>query len=115
MRSDRGRDRSRQGDLMIIVTTLDGDRLGLNPDLIRHVEAGSATGSATSSATGADTVVVLVDGTRYVVSQTLDDVADQLLAYRVAVVAGSKSGDRPAEAAPPDQRRETGPELHLVP
>jgi flagellar protein FlbD len=81
---------------MIIVTTLDGQRLGVNPDLIRHVGAGTPT------------EVVLIDGTRYVVTDTLEQVADQLLAYRVAVVCGG-------QAATPEASPRTGPDLHLVP
>jgi flagellar protein FlbD len=81
---------------MIIMTTIDGHRLGVNPDLIRHVEAVTPT------------EVVLVDGTRYVVAETLEEVADQLLAYRVAVVCGSQT-------TPPATAPRTGPDLHLVP
>jgi flagellar protein FlbD len=83
---------------MIIVTTLDGHRLGVNPDLIRHVEAGSPT------------ELVLVDGTRYAVAQTLEEVAQQLFAYRVAVVGG---GSTPP-GTEPDDPPQVAPELHLV-
>jgi flagellar protein FlbD len=95
-----GTNRTTQGGLMIIVTTVDGQRLGVNPDLIRHVEAGTPT------------EVVLIDGTRYVVTNSLEEVADQLLAYRVAVVCGGQAG---TPETSPEMTPKIGPDLHLVP
>ena len=47
---------------MIRVTRLNGERFALNPDLIERVEAHP------------DTVVFLIDGTKYVVRETVDEV-----------------------------------------
>jgi flagellar protein FlbD len=63
---------------MIILTTLSGERIGLNPDLIQRAE------------TGIHTTVLLLDGTRYDVAESLDAVAEQLLAYRIAIVSGTQ-------------------------
>jgi flagellar protein FlbD len=66
---------------MLILTRLSGGRFGLNPDLIQRVEASH------------DTVVVLVDGTKYLVAETLDEVADKMLQLRIAVVSGTHDED----------------------
>jgi flagellar protein FlbD len=63
---------------VIILTKLSGERFALNPDLVQRVEASH------------DTVVTLVDGAKYLVSESLDEVAERMLAYRVAVVAGAQ-------------------------
>lgn len=63
---------------MIILTKLSGERFALNPDLVQRVEASH------------DTVVTLVDGAKYLVAESLDVVADRMLAYRVAVVSGAQ-------------------------
>ena len=63
---------------MIILTKLSGERFALNPDLVQRVEASH------------DTVVTLVDGTKYLVAESLDVVAERMLAYRVAVVSGAQ-------------------------
>jgi flagellar protein FlbD len=62
---------------MVILTKLTGERFALNPDLIQRVEASH------------DTVVILVDGARYLVAETLDVVVDRMLTYRTAIVSGA--------------------------
>jgi flagellar protein FlbD len=63
---------------VIILTKLSGERFALNPDLVQRVEASH------------DTVVTLVDGAKYLVAESLDVVAERMLAYRVAVVSGAQ-------------------------
>jgi flagellar protein FlbD len=67
---------------VIILTKLSGERFALNPDLVQRVEASH------------DTVVTLVDGAKYLVAESLDVVADRMLAYRVAVVSGAQESVR---------------------
>ena len=55
---------------MIRVTRLNGEQFALNPDLIERVEAHP------------DTVVFLVDGTKYVVKETVDEVLQEIREYR---------------------------------
>lgn len=95
---------------MIILTKLSGERFALNPDLVQRVEASH------------DTVVTLVDGAKYLVAESLDVVAERMLAYRVAVVSGAQEttqlhlvtdtwtdGDEPEHpAAPPVPLRRGG-------
>jgi flagellar protein FlbD len=61
---------------MLIVTQLTGHRFGLNPDLIQRVDAEH------------DTVITLVDGTKYLVAESLDQVAEMMLEHRIAIVGG---------------------------
>jgi flagellar protein FlbD len=67
---------------VIILTKLSGERFALNPDLVQRVEASH------------DTVVTLVDGAKYLVAESLDVVADRMLAYRIAVVSGAQENVR---------------------
>ena len=67
---------------MIRVTRLNGERFALNPDLIERVEAHP------------DTVVFLVDGTKYVVKETVDEVLLEIREYRAGILATSYEMDR---------------------
>jgi flagellar protein FlbD len=78
---------------MIIVTRLHGARVAVNCDLIERVEATP------------DTVLTLVDGSRYVVRESVAEVVDKVRAFRASVVM---LAGRLAEQA-------TGQHLHLVP
>jgi flagellar protein FlbD len=67
---------------VIRVTRLNGEGFALNPDLIERVEAHP------------DTVVFLVDGTRYVVRQSVDEVLQEIREYRASILATSYEMDR---------------------
>ena len=67
---------------MIRVTRLNGEQFALNPDLIERVEAHP------------DTVVFLVDGTRYVVTESVDEVLLEIREYRAGILATSYEMDR---------------------
>ena len=67
---------------MIRVTRLNGERFALNPDLIERVEGHP------------DTVAFLVDGTKYVVKETVDEVLQEIREYRAAILATSYEMDR---------------------
>ncbi|OMH30568.1 flagellar FlbD family protein [Tersicoccus sp. Bi-70] len=64
---------------MIVVTRLNGTRFAVNPDLIERVHASP------------DTYLVMVDGTTYVVSESMDTVIDLIARYRARVVATARS------------------------
>jgi flagellar protein FlbD len=59
---------------MIVVTRLHGPSVAVNCDLIERVEATP------------DTVLTLVDGSRYVVRETVSEVVDKVRAFRASVV-----------------------------
>ena len=67
---------------MIRVTRLNGERFALNPDLIERVEAHP------------DTVAFLVDGTKYVVKESVDEVLLEIREYRAGILATSYEMDR---------------------
>jgi flagellar protein FlbD len=74
---------------VIRVTRLNGERFALNPDLIERVEAHP------------DTVVFLVDGTKYVVRESVDEVLLEIREYRAGILATSYEMDRGEYRAAP--------------
>ncbi len=73
---------------MIRVTRLNGERFALNPDLVERVEGHP------------DTVVFLVDGTKYVVRESVDDVLQDIREYRASILATSYEMDSGEYRAP---------------
>jgi flagellar protein FlbD len=67
---------------VIRVTRLNGERFALNPDLIERVEGHP------------DTVAFLVDGTKYVVKESVDEVLSEIREYRAGILATSYEMDR---------------------
>jgi flagellar protein FlbD len=79
---------------MIIVTRLHGATLAVNCDLIERVESTP------------ETVLTLVDGSRYVVRESVAEIVDRVRAFRASVVL---------LAGRLDERETTGQHLYLVP
>jgi flagellar protein FlbD len=67
---------------VIRVTRLNGEHFALNPDLIERVEGHP------------DTVVFLVDGTKYIVREGVDEVFDEIREYRASILATAYAMDR---------------------
>ncbi|MDT4989358.1 MAG: flagellar protein FlbD [Micromonosporaceae bacterium] len=63
---------------MILLTRLNGPSFALNPDLIERADATP------------DTVVTLVDGTKYVVGESLTELVGLIRQYRSSVVADAQ-------------------------
>ena len=88
---------------MITLTRLSGSVFVLNSDLIERIDSTP------------DTVITLIDGKKYVVGESLDQIVDGIRDYRSQVVAfGSQRADtppapRPARVAAPE------PEDHAAP
>jgi len=59
---------------MIVVTRLNGASMALNCDLIERAESTP------------DTVLTLVDGTKYVVQESIEDLIDRVRAFRASVL-----------------------------
>ena len=70
---------------MITVTRLNGGAFALNPDLIERVEATP------------DTVIVLVDSTRYVVRERVEEITYRVRESKAAVIALSHALDHPVQ------------------
>ncbi|HEY9555495.1 MAG TPA: flagellar FlbD family protein [Acidimicrobiales bacterium] len=62
---------------MIALSRLNGSRFALNSDLIERIDASP------------DTVITLVDGTKYLVAESIDDVIDGVRAFRASIIASS--------------------------
>lgn len=62
---------------MIALTRLNGTRFAVNSDLIERIDASP------------DTVITLVDGTKYLVAEPLEEVIEAIRAFRASVVASS--------------------------
>ncbi len=62
---------------MIILTRLNGERFALNPDLLERVDSTP------------DTVLTLLGGTKYVVSESLEGVIERVRLFRAGVIAAS--------------------------
>ena len=67
---------------MIRLTRLNGEHFVLNAELIQRVEGHP------------DTVITLLDDTKYVVTQTVDDVVREIRDYRASIQAVAYRMDR---------------------
>ena len=72
---------------MIIVTRLNGHAIALNSDLIERAEATP------------DTVLTLVDGTKYVIAESIQELIARVREFRAEVVALSYQLDMAPAAA----------------
>jgi flagellar protein FlbD len=81
---------------VIRVTRLNGERFALNPDLIERVEGHP------------DTVAFLVDGTKYVITETVDEVLKEIREYRAGILATSYEMDRGEYRSPSVEPAESG-------
>lgn len=71
-----GRERlTRDGETVIILMRLNGPRFAVNPDLIERVESTP------------DTIVTLVDGTKYLVMEDIEAIVGLVIEHRAAIVA----------------------------
>jgi len=62
---------------MILLSRLNGSTLGVNADLIERVEAIP------------DTVLTLIDGTKYVIAEPADEVVARIIEFRARVLAAA--------------------------
>jgi flagellar protein FlbD len=60
---------------MIVVTRLNDSQFAINPDLIERIHSNP------------DTTLVMVDGAKYIVTESLDEVIERIAAYRARVIA----------------------------
>lgn len=78
---------------MLQLTRLSGPVFALNPDLIERAEATP------------DTVITLVNGSKYVIRESLDELTDLIFDYRADIIAAAQTTPdarpRPARPRPP--------------
>lgn len=62
---------------MIVVTRLNGPQFAVNPDLLQRVESTP------------DTILTLIDGTKYIVAESMEEIRRLVVQYRASVVAAT--------------------------
>ncbi len=80
---------------MIVLTRLNDSQFAVNPDLIERI------------LTNPDTTLVMVDGAKYIVTESMQEVIEMITAYRAQII-------RIARGIPPVDHGGTPP-LGLVP
>jgi flagellar protein FlbD len=60
---------------MIVVTRLNATQFAINPDLIERIHSNP------------DTTLVMVDGAKYIVTETMGEVIERITNYRATVIA----------------------------
>src|SRR5438552_4265230 len=84
--SSRPPEKIKDGLVVILVTRLNGAAFALNPDLIERADSTP------------DTVVTLVDGTKYVIAESVPDFIELVRQYRGSVIAEAhRQVDAPVE------------------
>jgi flagellar protein FlbD len=74
---------------VILVTRLNGAVFALNPDLVERADCTP------------DTVVTLVDGTKYVIAESVPEFIDSIRHYRASLIAqASRMENEPVADAP---------------
>ncbi len=81
---------------MIVVTRLNGSGFAVNPDLVERIQETP------------DTTLIMVDGAKYIVRESMADVIDLIASYRARIVGMAYGTDQ----AP---RTNTGPQPTLAP
>ncbi|MBT1544690.1 flagellar FlbD family protein [Curtobacterium flaccumfaciens pv. flaccumfaciens] len=83
---------------MIVVTRLNGSGFAVNPDLVERIQETP------------DTTLIMVDGAKYIVRESMADVIDLIAAYRARIVGMAYGTD-----AAPRAGTNTGPQPTLAP
>ncbi|WP_120337146.1 flagellar FlbD family protein [Cryobacterium soli] len=81
---------------MIVVTRLNDSQFAINPDLIERIHVNP------------DTTLVMVDGAKFIVTESLAEVIEKIAAYRAHVInlaySSGNGSDDDHSAADPDTR-----------
>ena len=80
---------------MIVVTRLNTSRFAINPDLIERIQENP------------DTVVVMVNGATYVVTESMEEVIGLVMHYRASVVSKARlqETESPSSGTPSHRSR----------
>ena len=74
---------------MIILTRLNGEKFAINSDLVERIDATP------------DTVITLVDSTKYLVSESLEQVVAQVREFRASILVRAQGLPEPPRAEHP--------------
>lgn len=75
---------------MVIVTRLNGERFALNPDLVQRIDSVP------------DTILTLVDGTKYIVRESMAEVIELINEQRAGIIARAQNMVPDVEYVQPD-------------
>lgn len=81
-------------DVLILVTRINGAVFALNPDLVERADCTP------------DTVITLVDGTKYVIAESVPEFIDSVRHYRASLIAQAsrmESGDPDSDSSADEQ------------
>ena len=89
---------------MIVVTRLNGGQFGVNPDLIQRIDSAP------------DTILTLIDGTKFIVAEPMADVIARVHEYRATVLARARVlADEVEDSAGTPDGADDGPIAPAVP
>ncbi len=89
---------------MIIVTKLNNSRFAVNPDLVERIHSNP------------DTTLTLVDGSTYIVTESMEQVIELMARYRARVIALARMVESDdLRDFDPDEHRYSAGELVLFP
>jgi flagellar protein FlbD len=89
---------------VILVTRINGAVFALNPDLVERVDCTP------------DTVVTLVDGTKYVISESVPEFIDSVRHYRASLIAqASRMEAEPTAIAPSSEDDDQDHDAKVLP
>jgi flagellar protein FlbD len=83
---------------MIVVTRLNGSAFAVNPDLVERIQETP------------DTTLIMVDGAKYIVRESLAEVIERIAAYRARIVSMAYGTD----PVPTRDLTSTGPQPTLA-
>ena len=63
---------------MIVVTRLNGGQFGVNPDLVQRIDSAP------------DTILTLIDGTKFIVEESMQEVIDRINEHRSLLLARAR-------------------------
>ncbi len=87
---------------MILVTRLNGSPFAVNPDLLERVEPTP------------DTVLTLIDGTKYIVTESVTEIITLVREFRASVVVAARAVPREGlDEAPEEAPAAVAPRAHL--
>ncbi len=81
---------------MIVVTRLNESQFAVNPDLIERIHENP------------DTTLVMVDGAKYIVTESLGEVIDRIAAYRARIISLARFEPTDGNAEDPSGQRLLG-------
>lgn len=77
------------------MTRLNGGQFGVNPDLIQRVDSAP------------DTILTLIDGTKFIVEESMTEVIERINEYRAGVLARARQLSAQAVVESADDRDES--------